>query len=87
MDGASAVENKVSDSIHVKLGKKLDKAMHRMDKGQKVMGYIPRELAESFEERGFGELDERELYEVNMLLDARGVEGLHERGWDDLYVY
>ena len=87
MDGAATVENKVSDSIHVKLGKKLDKAMHRMDKGQKVMGYIPRELGEIFEERGSDELDERELFEVNTLLAARGMEGLRRRAWDDLYVY
>ncbi len=58
-----------------------------MDKGQKVMGYIPRELGETFEERGFEELDERELYEVNTLLDARGTDGLRRRDWDDLYVY
>ncbi len=51
MGAASTVENKVSDSIHVKLGKKLDTAMHRMDKGQKVMGYIPRDLAEGAEVR------------------------------------
>lgn len=52
MDVASTVENKASNAIHANLGKGLNKAMHRMDKGQKVMGYIPRELSESIEERG-----------------------------------
>jgi hypothetical protein len=41
MEGASEGLNKASDAIHAHIGGKLGQAMHRMDKAQKVVGYIP----------------------------------------------
>jgi len=41
MDGESKGLNKLSDAIHAHIGGKLGQAMHRMDKAQKVVGYIP----------------------------------------------
>lgn len=41
MEGASEGLNKASDAIHAHIGGKLGKAMHRMDKAQKIVGYIP----------------------------------------------
>ncbi|KJA15299.1 hypothetical protein HYPSUDRAFT_220112 [Hypholoma sublateritium FD-334 SS-4] len=72
MDAAGTIENKASNAIHANLGKGLNKAMHRMDKGQKVMGYIPREFAESSEERGFGELDRARGWDELPLDDVHG---------------
>jgi len=46
LDIGGALANKGSNAIHAKIGGKLNGAMNRMNKAQKVMGYIPRELAE-----------------------------------------
>ncbi|KAF9471645.1 hypothetical protein BDN70DRAFT_887872 [Pholiota conissans] len=90
MDGASAATNAISNRIHVKIGGKLGKAMKGMDKARKIVGYIPRELPEDFEERDLGdfdfeEFDARDAYEWDSLMDARADydEWLYERGWDD----
>ncbi|KAF5328839.1 hypothetical protein D9619_011449 [Psilocybe cf. subviscida] len=41
MEGGSEGLNKASDAIHAHIGGKLGKAMKRMDKAQKIVGYIP----------------------------------------------
>ncbi|KAF9479867.1 hypothetical protein BDN70DRAFT_920941 [Pholiota conissans] len=41
IEAVSTVRDKISNAIHVNIGGKLGKAMHRMDKAQKVVGYIP----------------------------------------------
>jgi len=41
MEGESEGLNKASDAIHAHIGGKLGQAMHRMDKAQKIVGYIP----------------------------------------------
>ena len=40
--GVSKVAGVISDHIHVKLGRKLEKGMNVMNKATKIMGYIPR---------------------------------------------
>jgi len=88
LEGASAATNAISDKIHVKIGGKLGKAMEGFDKARKIVGYIPRELPEDYQERDLGEFEEfdaRDAYESDSLLDARTdyEEWLYERGWDD----
>ncbi|KAF5324364.1 hypothetical protein D9619_011106 [Psilocybe cf. subviscida] len=41
IEGGSEGLNKASDVIHAHIGGKLGKAMKRMDKAQKIVGYIP----------------------------------------------
>lgn len=41
IEGGSEGLNKASDAIHAHIGGKLGKAMQRMDKAQKIVGYIP----------------------------------------------
>jgi hypothetical protein len=88
LEGASAATNAISNKIHVKIGGKLGKAMAGMDKARKIVGYIPRELPEDYQERDLGELDEfdaRDGYEWDSAMGARAdyEEWLYERGWDD----
>lgn len=48
-DGVSDGLNKASDKIHATIGGRLGRAMHNMDKAQKIEGYIPRELPEDYQ--------------------------------------
>ena len=59
MDAVSKVAGIASDHIHVKLPAKLEKGMNIMNKANKVMDYMPRELSE---EEGFQERDIDEAY-------------------------
>lgn len=50
VEGISDGLNKASDKIHAVIGGKLGKAMHNMDKAQKIEGYIPRALPDDYQE-------------------------------------
>jgi hypothetical protein len=82
MEGESEGLNKASDAIHAHIGGKLGQAMHRMDKAQKVVGYIPRSyIPDRFEEFNArewdAELQKREL----------DWENIGKRGIDDEEVF
>ncbi|KAF5324280.1 hypothetical protein D9619_011215 [Psilocybe cf. subviscida] len=79
MEGESEGLNKASDAIHAHIGGKLGQAMHRMDKAQKVVGYIPRSVipdGSEFEEREYDDFEERGF-----------GDDITERSWDDEEVY
>jgi hypothetical protein len=84
MEGESEGFNKASDAIHAHIGGKLGQAMHRMDKAQKVVGYIPRSVIPdvgAFDERGCHDSEKRGL-SSRMVWDD-----IVERSWDDEEVY
>ncbi|KAF5324281.1 hypothetical protein D9619_011214 [Psilocybe cf. subviscida] len=84
MEGESKGLNKASDAIHAHIGGKLGQAMHRMDKAQKVVGYIPRSyIPETFEERDFDDFEEF----VERGFAELDSENIAERGMDDEEVF
>ena len=74
--GVSKVAGVVSDHIHAKLSKKLQKGMNVMNKADKVMDYIPRsDLSdeEAFQQRDFGDayyFEERDDIELESREDS-----------------
>jgi hypothetical protein len=61
IEGISKVAGVISDKIHVRLGKKLDKGMNVMNKADKIMDYIPRRRDLSEEEA----FQQRDISEAN----------------------
>jgi hypothetical protein len=59
INGVSRVAGVISDRIPAKLSSKLQKGMNVMNKADKIMSYIPRDLSEeeAFEERDISDAD------------------------------
>jgi len=72
--GVSKVAGVISDHIHAKLSKKLEKGMKIMNKADQIMGYIPRRR-ELSEEEGFQQRDIGEAY----YFEERGDNTLENR--------
>jgi hypothetical protein len=86
MEGESMGLNKASNAIHAHIGGKLGQAMHRMDKAQKVVGYVPRSyISNSFGERTFEDFEDFNEREWGAELEERvlGYENIAERGLND----
>jgi hypothetical protein len=84
MSAESMGLNKASDAIHAHIGGKLGQAMHRMDKAQKIVGYIPRSVIPDggeFAERYYDDFDERDVS------IGTAWEDITARAWDDEEVY
>jgi hypothetical protein len=86
--GVTKVAGVVSDRIHVKLSRKLEKGMKVMEKADKIMDYIPRRR-EFSEEEGFEQrdIDEAYLFEERDDYELENRDELEESYYERDIIY